>query len=144
MPWIEAAAQKLAVTLQLVPARTADEFDAAFAAMDRARAEAVVVLTSSPTYSHRARLTDLAREYRLPSISGLATDDGLLHYAPNLSSVFRQCADYVDKILKGAKPSDLPIQQPTKIDLIVNLKIAKTLGITIPPSILARADEVIE
>ena len=80
MPWIEAAAQKLAVTLQLVPARTADEFDAAFAAMDRARAEAVVVLGSSPTYSHRARLADLAREYRLPSIWGLATDDGLLHY----------------------------------------------------------------
>jgi putative ABC transport system substrate-binding protein len=143
MPWIEAAAQKLAVTLQLVPARTADEFDAAFAAMDRARAEAVVVLASSPTYSHRARLADLAREYRLPSIGGLA-GDGLLQYAPNLSSIFRQCADYVDKILKGAKPSDLPIQRPTKIDLIVDLKIAKALGITIPPSILARADQVIE
>jgi putative ABC transport system substrate-binding protein len=67
-----------------------------------------------------------------------------LTYQPNLSSIFRQCADYVDKILKGAKPSDLPIQRPTKIDLIVNLKIAKALGITIPPSILARADQVIE
>ena len=144
MPWIEAAAQKLAVTLQLVPARTADEFDAAFAAMDRARAEAVVVLGSSLTYSRRARLADLAREYRLPSIFGLATDEFLLHYAANLSSIFRQCADYVDKILKGAKPSDLPIQRPTKIDLIVNLKIAKALGITIPPSILVRADQVIE
>jgi hypothetical protein len=75
MPWIEAAAQKLAVTLQLVPARTADEFDAAFVAMDRARAEAVVVFGSSFTYSHRARLADLAREYRLPSIWGLATDE---------------------------------------------------------------------
>jgi ABC-type uncharacterized transport system substrate-binding protein len=74
----------------------------------------------------------------------LPLTNGLLHYAPNLSSIFRQCADYVDKILKGAKPSDLPIQRPTQIDLIVNLKIAKALGITIPPSILARADQVIE
>jgi putative ABC transport system substrate-binding protein len=146
MPLIEAAAQKLAITLQLVAASTADEFDAAFAAMDRAHAEALVVLTSSPVYSHRERLADLAREHRLPSI----TNDGaggaghLLSYAPNTKALFRQCADYVDKILKGAKTSDVPIQLPTKIDLIVDLKVAKTLGVTIPPSILARADKVIE
>ena len=88
-------------------------------------------------------MADLAREYRLPSI-GVLPLTRLLDYVPGLSSSFRQCADYVDKILKGAKPSDLPIQRSTKIDLIVNLKIAKALGITIPPSILARADEVIE
>jgi putative ABC transport system substrate-binding protein len=143
MPSIEAAAQKLAVTLQLVPARTADEFDAAFTAMDREHAEAVVALASSPAYSHRARLGDLAREHRLPSM--LVSDaGGLLSYQPNLKAIYRQCAGYVDKILKGAKPSDLPVQEPTKFDLIVDLKIAKMLGITIPPSILARADEVIE
>jgi putative tryptophan/tyrosine transport system substrate-binding protein len=143
MPPIEAAAPKLAVTLQLVPASTADEFDAAFTVMDRAHAEAVVVLTSSLTYSHRARLADLAREHRLPSITGLGAG-GLFSYAANVQAIFRQCAGYVDKILKGAKPSDLPIQRPTKFDLIVDLKIAKTLGITIPPSILARADELID
>ena len=137
MPSIEAAAQKLAVTLLLVPASTADEFDAAFAAMDRAHAEAVVALT----FSHRARLADLAREHRLPSITNGGAGS-LLSYSANLEVMFRQCAGYVDKILKGAKPSDLPVQLPTKIDLIVDLKIAKTLGITIPPSILARADEV--
>jgi putative ABC transport system substrate-binding protein len=144
MPSIEAAAQKLAVTLQLVPARTADEFDAAFAAMDRANAEAVVAIASSLTYSHRAHLGDLAREHRLPSI-GHSRAGNLLSYTTNIKAVFRQCASYVDKILKGAKPSDLPVQEPTKIDLIVDLKIAKTLGITIPPSILAprrRSDRV--
>jgi putative ABC transport system substrate-binding protein len=142
MPSVTAAAQKLAVTLQLVPASTADEFDAAFAAMDRAHAEAVVALGSSLTFNHRGRLADLARKYRLP-ITGLGAS-GLLSYAPNNNAIYRQCAGYVDKILKGAKPSDLPVQEPTKIDLIVNLKIAKALGIIIPPSILARADEVIE
>ena len=112
--------------------------------MDRAHAEAVVALGSSLTYSHRARLADLAREHRLPFIAGEQRAGGLLSYGPDVEAIFRQCTGYVDKILRGAKPSDLPIQQPTKIDLIVNLKIAKTLGITIPPSILARADEVIE
>ena len=128
--------------MQLVPASTADEFDAAFTAMDREHAEAVVALGSSLTYSHRARLADLARKYRLP-ITGLGPS-GLLSYAPNNNAIYRQCAGYVDKILKGAKPSDLPVQRPTKFDLIVDLKTAKTLGITIPLSILARADEVIE
>jgi putative ABC transport system substrate-binding protein len=141
MPAIEAAAQKLAVTLQLVPARTADEFDGAFGAMDRAHAEAVLALGSSLTYSNRARLGDLAREHRLPS---MLPGVGLLSYGANVKALFRQCAGYVDKILKGVKPSDLPVQQPTKFDLVVNLKIAKTLGITIPTSLLARADEVIE
>jgi putative ABC transport system substrate-binding protein len=125
-----------------VPVSAADEFDGAFAAMDGAHAEAVVALGSSLTYSHRTRLGDLAREHRLPSV--IDDKGGLLSYLANVRAIFRQCAGYVDKILKGAKPSDLPVQQPTKIDLIVNLKIAKTLGITIPPSILARADEVIE
>jgi putative ABC transport system substrate-binding protein len=144
MPLIEAAAQKLAVTLELLPVRTADEFDAAFAAMDREHAEAVVALASSLTYSHRARLADLAREHRLPFIAGEQRAGGLLSYGPDVEAIFRQCTGYVDKILKGAKPSDLPVQRPTKFDLIVNLKVAKTLGITIPPSILARADDVIE
>jgi putative ABC transport system substrate-binding protein len=113
MPSIAAAGQKLAVTLQLVPASTADEFDAAFTAIDREHAEAVVVLTSSLTWSHRARLADLAREYRLPSVTGFGAG-GLLDYGPNIPAIYRQCAGYVDKILKGAKPSDLPVQRPTK------------------------------
>jgi putative ABC transport system substrate-binding protein len=117
---------------------------AAFAAMDRAHAEAVVALNSSLNYSHRARLADLAREHRLPSMINYGDAGGLLSYMPDIKAMYRDCAGYVDKILKGAKPSDVPVQQPTKIELIVNLKIAKTLGITIPPSILARADEVIE
>jgi putative ABC transport system substrate-binding protein len=86
-------------------------------------------------------LGDLARDHRLPIIG---VGGGLLSYSPNVQAIFRQCASYVDKILKGAKPSDLPVQQPTKIDLTVDLKIAKTLGITIPPSILTLADQVIE
>ena len=143
MPWIEAAAQKLAVTLQLVPASTADEFDAAFAAMDRARAEAVVVLPRR-LLTAIGRVWPTLRASTVCRASGFLGAGGLLHYAPSIISIFRQCADYVDKILKGAKPSDLPIQRPTKIDLIVDLKIAKALGITIPPSILARADQVIE
>jgi putative tryptophan/tyrosine transport system substrate-binding protein len=105
-------------------------------------AEAVVALSSSLTFSHRARLADLAREHRLPSITGLGAGGFLLSYAPNINAIYRQCAGYVDKILKG--PSDLPVQQPTKIDLIVDLKTAETLGITIPSSILVLADEVIE
>jgi putative tryptophan/tyrosine transport system substrate-binding protein len=105
-------------------------------------AEAVVALSSSLTFSHRARLADLAREHRLPSITGLGAGGFLLSYAPNINAIYRQCAAYVDKILKG--PSDLPVQQPTKIDLIVDLKTAETLGITIPSSILVLADEVIE
>ena len=100
--------------------------------MDSAHAEAVLVLASSLQYSHKARLGDLAREHRLPSIGLASGGGGLLSYLPNVPAIFRQCAGYVDKILKGAKPSDLPVQQPTKIDLIVNLKTAKTLGITIP------------
>ena len=114
----------------------------ALAGEDRAHAEAVVALSSSLTFSHRARLADLAREHRLPSITSDA--GGLLSYAPSTIAIFRQCSGYVDKILKGAKPSDLPVQRPTKFDLIVDLKTARTLGITVPPSILARADDVIE
>ena len=104
----------------------------------------MVALGSSLTFNHRARLGKLAREHRLPTSIWSLAPGGLLSYAPNNNAIYRQCAGYVDKILKGAKPSDLPVQRPTKIDLIVDLKIAKTLGITIPPSILARADEVIE
>jgi putative ABC transport system substrate-binding protein len=88
-------------------------------------AEAVVALSSSLTFSHRARLADLAREHRLPSITGLCAGGFLLSYAPNINAIYRQCAGYVDKILK--RPSDLPVQQPTKIDLIVDLKTAETL-----------------
>ena len=144
MPALKTAAQKLAVTLHFVPATTADEFDAAFAAMDKAHAQAMLALGSSLTYSNRARLGELAREHRLPSVLPGEAAGGLLSYAADVEALFQQCAGYVDKILKGAKPADLPVQQPTKFDLIINLKTARTLDITIPLSLLARADEVIE
>jgi putative ABC transport system substrate-binding protein len=147
MPVGEGAARNLAVELRPVSASTADEFEAAFEAIRNAGAQAMLVLGSSVSYSNRARLATLALKHRLPSMMGNtgSTEAGfLLSYGPNLAAQFRRCAVYVDKILKGAKPAELPVEQPTKFDLTINLKTAKALGITIPPSLLARADEVIE
>ena len=97
--------------------------------------------------AHRAKLVQLIGQSRLPAIymeTGFVAAGGLISYGPNFSDMFRKSADYVDRILRGAKPADLPVQQPTKFELILNLKTAKTLGLTIPPTLLARADEVIE
>jgi putative tryptophan/tyrosine transport system substrate-binding protein len=109
--------------------------------------EALVVLPDGMFWNEREQIVALAARHRLPAIyeeREYANDGGLLSYGRNVSENFRQAAGYVDKILKGAKPADLPIQQPTRFDLVVNLKTANALGLTIPPSILARADEVIE
>jgi ABC-type uncharacterized transport system substrate-binding protein len=143
----EVAALALGVRLQFVEARGPEEFDRAFSDMTSARAGALTVLTSSMLFGERRRLVDLAAKHRLPAVypwrEGVDAG-GLMAYGPNLADLYRRAATYVDKILKGAKPADLPIEQPTKFELVINLKTAKALGLTIPPSVLARADQVIE
>jgi putative tryptophan/tyrosine transport system substrate-binding protein len=143
----EAAARTLAVRLQLVEARGPADFDRAFSDMTKARAGALTVLPSLMFSSERRRLVDLAAKTRLPAVypqRDFIDAGGLMAYGPNLADLFRRTATYVDKILKGAKPADLPVEQPTKFELVINLKTAKALGLTIPPSLLGRADQVIQ
>jgi putative ABC transport system substrate-binding protein len=144
---MEAAAGTLSVRLQLVDVRGADEFERAFGTMARERADALIVLPSPMLFSERRRIVDLAAQHRLPSIA-MAREfvelGGLMSYGASLRDLFRRAGGYVDKILKGARPADLPVQQPTEFELVVNLKTAKALGLEIPPTLLARADEVIE
>jgi len=115
--------------------------------MTRARAGALTVLSTPMFGSERRRLVDLAAKNRLPTVFPFreyVDAGGLMSYGPNLADLYRRAATYVDKILKGAKPGDLPVEQPTKFDLVINLKTAKALGLTIPPSLLGRADEIIQ
>jgi putative ABC transport system substrate-binding protein len=143
----EVAAQALGVRLQFLEARGPADLDRAFSEMTRARADALTVLTSSMLFGERRRLVDLAAKNRLPTVYPWreAVDaGGLMAYGPDLADLLRRVATYVDKILKGAKPADLPVEQPTKFELVINLKTAKALLLTIPPSLLARADQVIE
>ena len=143
----EAAARALGVRLQILAARDPQEIDSAFAAMTRGRAAALVVLADAILLNQRRQIAELAAERRLPAVYGPsehAEAGGLMAYSANLLDLERRAATYVDKILKGAKPADLPVQQPTKFELVINLKTAKALGLTIPPSILQRADRVIE
>ena len=144
---LEGAARALRVKLHVVEARERQEIDAAFAAMARERAEALLVMTDPMLTAQRERIVDLAAKHRLPGIfysRESAEAGGLLSYAANITDLYRRLATYVDKIIKGAKPGDLPIEQPMKFELVVNLKTAKALGLTIPPSILLQADQVIE
>jgi putative ABC transport system substrate-binding protein len=141
------AARALDIRLQPLEARNSSEIDSAFAAITTERAGAVIVLADGVLVNNRTRIADHAVRRRLPTAFGLsefAEAGGLLTYGPSLANVFRQAATYVDKILKGAKPADLPIEQSTKFELVINLKTAKALGLTIPPSLLQRADQVIE
>jgi putative ABC transport system substrate-binding protein len=143
----EVAGRALGVRLQFVEAQGATDFDRAFSDMTRARAGALTVSVSNVFFIERRRLVDLAAKHRLPAVYQLrefVDAGGLMAYGPNLADVFRRAASYVDKILKGAKPADLPVQQPTKFELVINLKTAKALGLQIPPTLLARADQVIE
>ena len=143
----ETAARALRLQPHFVEARGPADFDRAFSDMTRARAGALTVLGSPMFTSERSRLVDLAAKHRLPAVYGrreYVDAGGLMSYAPNLADLFRRAATYVDKILKGAKPADLPVEQPTKFELIINLKTAKALGLTIPPSLLGRADELIQ
>jgi ABC-type uncharacterized transport system substrate-binding protein len=144
---VKAAARPLEVQLQLLEARGPGEFESAFAAMAKEGAGGLLVVGDSMFFLHRGRLADLAVKSGLPSMSTQTQwveAGGLMSYAASLPDLYRRAATYVDKILKGAKPADLPIEQPSKFELIINLKTAKALGLTIPPSLLARADQVIE
>jgi len=141
------AARALGVRLQLLGASGPSEIDSAFAAMTNEQAGAVIVLVDAVLQNHRTRITDLAARHRLPTVYGLseyAEVGGLLAYGPSRLDMFRHAAIYVDKILKGAKPGDLPVEQPNKFALVINVRTAKALGLTIPPSLLQRADEVIQ
>ena len=137
-------ARTLGLTLRYVEFQKPDELPSLFADMENARDQAVFVWSNPFTVAHRARILDLAIKYRLPTLCELSVfSDSLMTYGPKIDDVFRQAATYVDLILKGAKPGDLPIGQPTTFEFVINLKTAKALGLTIPQSVLARADEVI-
>jgi putative ABC transport system substrate-binding protein len=141
------AAQGLRVALVRVETRRADDIERAFASMGRERAEALFVLGDPLFYILQGQIGDLAIRHRLPSMSQYregADAGGLISYGPNFTVSARRLGTYVDRILKGAKPADLPMEQPTTFELVVNLKTAKALGLTIPPSLLARADQVID
>ncbi len=143
---LKASAPSLSIKLKFVSAQTPEEFDAAFSAMKQARVQALYVIEDALFFTNRKTLVRLASNARLPIvywIKEFAEDGGLMSYGASYADLMRRSAGYVDKILKGAKPGDLPIEQPTKFELVVNLKTARAFGITIPQSILVRADEVI-
>ena len=141
------AAKRLGVAVQPVEVRGPSELARAFTAMTRGHAAAVIILPDPMFGFHGKRIAELAVQHRLPSTSDakvFAEDGGLLAYGPRLDDFYQRAAVYVDKILKGTKPTDLPVEQPTKFELVINLKTAKALGLAIPPSLLQRADEVIQ
>jgi putative ABC transport system substrate-binding protein len=144
---IEPAAAAFGVRLQYLNVRAAKDIEAAFRAAGKERASAVLVLSSLVLNSHRKQVVDSALKSRLPAIYPLreyVEAGGLMYYGANSLDLFRRAATYVDRILKGAKPADLPVEQPTKFEFIINLKAAKQIGLTIPPNVLARADRVIK
>ena len=143
----ERGAQALGISLQVLSARAPQEFDSAFKSMLQPRVAALIIQGSAMFFGERTRLADLALKHGIPTVvteRAYAEAGCLMSYGTDFADNFRRAAEYVDKILKGAKPADLPIQQPTKFELVINLKTAKALGLTIPPSLLLRADEVIQ
>ena len=143
----EAAARKLGLELQPLEVRRADDFEAAFEAARLGNAQALIAFDDALIVEYRTRVMALAANHRIPAMHGfreLPEDGGLMSYGANFAALFRRAATFVDKILKGAKPGDLPVEQPTKFEFVVNLETAKALGLVIPPAILASADEVIE
>jgi putative ABC transport system substrate-binding protein len=140
-------ARSLGIELIWTDAQSPGELAGAFTKLTQAGAKALLVETDAMFFSQRARIVDLAAKHRLPAVYGereFADVGGLMAYATNLPATFRHAATYVDKILKGARPGDLPIEQPTRIELVLNLKSARALGLTIPPSVLLRADDFVE
>jgi putative ABC transport system substrate-binding protein len=147
MKEVEAAGQRLGVELVKVPAQTVDDFDAAFAAMARERVGAFLAVASPLLFNRREPLVEQARKHRLPGMFGgkeVVEAGGLISYGADLIDLHRRATVYIDKILKGAKPGELPVEQASKYELVINLKTAKALGLTVPSTLLARADEVIE
>jgi len=143
----EGAAHALAIKLQPIKVQSPNELEGAFARMSTGHANGLLVLPQPFTFANATRIANLAAERRLPAIYGFTESveaGGLMAYEANAADMFRRAAAYVDKILKGAKPADLPVEQPTKFELIINLKAAKEMGLTIPPNVLARADKVIK
>jgi len=141
------AAQALGAEIQSVEVRSPDDFSGAFAALAPRRVHALMAHGNPINFRGRQLIADFALKNRLPSIFEdrlFVEAGGLMSYAASLTDLFRRAATYVDKILKGAKPGDLPVQQPTKFELVINLKTAKALGLTIPQTLLLRADQVIE
>jgi putative ABC transport system substrate-binding protein len=144
---LESAARKLGLTILFADVRTPHDIEGAFATMTRSRAGAFLILGGSMTYVNRQQIADLAVQHRLPGIHLLreyAEAGLLLTYGPNAVAQYRRAATYIDKILKGARPADLPVEEPTRFELVVNARTAKALGLKIPPSVLVRADQVIE
>ena len=143
----QSAARRLRVTLRSLEVRDPNDVPKAFAAMTQKRPDALLTIPSALTSAYRPIIIDFAIKQRLPTMFAIKADveaGGLLSYAPSLSDTFRRAAQYVDKVLKGANPGDLPIEQPNRFELVINLKTAKALGLTIPQSVLGRADQVIE
>jgi putative ABC transport system substrate-binding protein len=140
-------ARNLGVALPIVEATTAEELDIAFASAAAQQPDEIIVFGDALTFNNAARVTALAAKHRLPAIyisRIFASNGGLISYGPDIPDLFFRAGSYVDKILKGTKPSDLPVEQPTKFELVINLKTARALGLTVPTSLLLRADEVIE
>jgi len=143
----QAAGQTLGIEVQSLEVRAPDDFDGAFEAARRQRPDALITVEDPLTASHRQRVADFTSEQQLPSLHGVrefAAAGGLMSYGASLADLFRRAAGYVDKILRGAKPADLPVQQPSKFELVINLKTAKALGLTVPLTLQASAEEVIE
>ena len=149
-PFVDAlkgAGRSLNVSLQWIDIGGRSEFERAFSDMSRGRAAAVVVISDPFIYVHREQIVQLAAKYRIPAMylfDEIVSAGGFMSYGPSLADLYRRTATYVDKILRGAKPADLPIEQPTKFDLVINLRTARTLGITIPQGLLLRAERLIE
>jgi putative ABC transport system substrate-binding protein len=142
------AARSLGMRLQVLAVSRPEDFEVAFSEARKHRADALIVLSSAFFYARRTQLVALAAQQRLPTIyhqkEFVVGSGGLMSYGPDFHDLFRRAAGYVDKILKGAKPGDLPIEQPTKFEFVINLKAAKALGLTIPPPLLLRADQVVQ
>jgi len=143
----ERAGQTMGMQLQLVPVTSPDDIATAFSAMTRDRSAALSVFPSPMLFAEYSRIASLAAEYRLPTIYAAREGvdlGGLMSYGANLPDLSKKTAVYVDKILKGTRPAELPVQQPTKFEFVINLRAAKELGLTVPPALLTSADEVVE
>jgi putative tryptophan/tyrosine transport system substrate-binding protein len=143
----EAAAPHLGLKVNGITVRNRNEFAGAYEKINKQQANAIIFIQSGETLPHRKELSELAARHRLPSMceTSVWTEDGcMMNYGPDLLYLWRRAATYVDKILKGAKPGELPVEQPTKFEMVINLQSAKRIGVTIPPNVLARADRVIK